>query len=118
MTTLHTSGTGVPKTQRRAVVSLGASGIVIAAVTGKRLKVYAYSLQSRNDGMTVQLTDGLGGTNLTHIWTCNAREGVISPIAVPLTYYFATTAGSLLYAVVTGGGTIDIDLSYWDDDAH
>ena len=116
MTTVAIAG-GFAKTQKRAIVSLGASGTVQAAVANKKLKIYAYSLQSRNDGMTIQFTDGNGGVNLTHIWTLNAREGVISPIAPPASFYFATSLGTALYAVISGAGTVDIDACYWDDDA-
>lgn len=117
MTILQTTGAGVAKTQQRAVITLVGSSIVIGAVPGKRLKIYQHSIQSRNDGMTVQLTDGFGGVNLTHIWTFNAREGVESPVALPPVFLYATTAGNALWGVVSGAGSVDLDVSYWDDDA-
>lgn len=116
MTTVAVAG-GYAKTQRRAVVSLAASGIVVAAVPGKMLKVYTFSLQSRSDNMTAQFTDGAGGTNLGHVWSFNAREGMVSPVSPPATFIFATSPGTALYAVLTGTGTVDVEVSYWADDA-
>lgn len=116
MTTVAVAG-GYAKTQQRGVVSLAASGIVLAAVPGKRLKVYTFSLQSRNDNMTAQFTDGAGGTNLGHVWTLNAREGMSAPVSTPATFIFATSPGTALYAVLTGAGIVDFEISYWADDA-
>jgi hypothetical protein len=107
---------GGPKTQKTAVQALSGSGNVVPGVAGAVIKVKGYSFQSRNDGMTLQLTDGNGGPALTHLWTFNAREGVIAPATVPNTYHFATSVGTALYAVITGAGTVDIDVAYWDAD--
>ncbi len=115
MTILRVGGGGT-KTQVSGVVSLAASGIVLAGVAGKKLKCYCYSIQSRNDGMTVQLTDGNGGANLTHVWTFNAREGTVPPATVPETFIFATSQGNAIFAVVTGAGMVDIDVRCWNDD--
>jgi hypothetical protein len=116
MTTIAVKG-GFAKNQKRAAVALAASGNIVAAVAGGLIKVITYSFQSRNDGMTIQLTDGNGGAALTHVWTFNTREGVIAPLAQPDTYHFAGSAGTALYGVITGAGTVDVDVSYWDDDS-
>ena len=108
---------GPTKAQKRAVFSATVSGFVVAAVTGKRIKVYGYSIQARTDGASAKLTDGNGGADLTHVWTLNAREGACPPFTTPNTYICATTKDNGLYAVLTGGQTVDIDVSYWDDDA-
>ncbi len=105
-----------PKLLRRAVVSLSASGVVVPAVSGFHIKVYAYSFQSRDDGMTVQFKDGSGGINLDQVWSFNQREGTISPACVPDTYFFATDLSNALYAQISGTGTIDIAVSYWSMD--
>ncbi len=105
------------KTLKRAVVTLNATGDVIAAVGAKRLKVYQYALQSRNDTMTVQFRDGAAGSFLGLRWGLNAREGASGAATDPARYLFATTAGQALQAVIGGAGNIDIEISYWDDDA-
>lgn len=111
---VETDTHGTIKTFKRAVFS-AASGDVVAAVAGKRIKVYAYSLQAGADSSAVQLTNGSGGSNLTINWSLNNREGLASATIKPPNYLFATTAGTSLYAVVTG--TISVEVSYWDDDA-
>lgn len=107
---------GAAKTLKRAVVSLTATGTVIAAVSGRRLKVYQYALQSRNDSMTVRFRDGSAGGNLGLEWSLNAREGVSSGPVNPPAFLFGTTAGNALDAVVSGTGTVWVEVSYWDDD--
>lgn len=107
---------GAGKTLKRAVVSLTATGTVIAAVSGRRLKVYQYAIQSRNDGMTARFRDGTAGSNLGLEWSLNTREGVSSGPVNPPAFLFATTAGNSLDAVLSGTGTVWIEVSYWDDD--
>jgi len=109
------SGSG--KTLKRAVVSLTASGNLVALVSAKMIKVYAFSLQSISDTMTVQITDGSGGTALDQLWTLNAREGVMASAVNPPAYLLKTSAGVALYLTITGTGTIKAVCSYWDDDA-
>jgi hypothetical protein len=111
---MYDSGSG--KSLKRAVVSLTASGNIVAGVTGKLIKVYAYSIQSINDTMTAQITNGSGGAALDQLWTLNAREGVMGSAVNPPSFLFATTAATALYATITGTGTFKIAVSYWDDD--
>lgn len=113
--TVTNGGSG--KTLKRAVVALTATGDVIAAVTSKKLKIYAFEIQSRNDTMTVQFRDGASGSTLGLRWGLNTRELAISGVTNPPTFLFTTSAGTALQAVITGTGTIDIATSYWDDDA-
>ena len=113
--TITDGGSG--KTLKRAVVSLTATGDVIAAVASKKLKIFCYELQSRNDSMTVQLRDGAAGSSLSIRWALNTRELAISAAVNPPTFLLVTSAGSALQAVITGTGTVDIAASYWDDDA-
>jgi hypothetical protein len=108
---------GTGKTLRRAVASLSATGDVVAAVAGKRIKVYQYALQSQTDGMTVQLRSGTAGPLLTLPWTLNAREGAVGGAVSPPAFLFGTSAGQSLRAIVTGTGTVTVEVSYWDDDA-
>ena len=116
MTSVGVQGDKPKAVQRAVPLPFTSSGFVVAAVAGFRIKVYAYSYQSRNDAMSVQLTDGQGGPALDQVWTFNAREGVISPASVPDTYFFSTSLGNGLYAVITGTGTVDIAVSYWAND--
>jgi hypothetical protein len=109
---------GAGKTLKRAVVALTATGDVIAAVASRRLKVFAYELQSRNDSMTVQLRNATTeATTLGIRWALNTREGAVHGAINPPAFLFATIAGEALEAVITGTGTVDIAVSYWDDDA-
>jgi hypothetical protein len=114
---LRTEPLGTSKTLRRAVVSLTANGDVVAAVAGRRIKVYQYAVQSRNDAMTCQLRDGTTGSFLSLRWGFNAREGAVGGAVDPPAFLFGTSAGNALRAEVTGTGTVDIEVSYWDDDA-
>jgi hypothetical protein len=50
-------------------------------------------------------------------WTLDAREGAVGHAINPPDFLFATTAGNALRAVITGTGTIDIEVSYWDIDS-
>jgi hypothetical protein len=109
------SGSG--KTLKRAVVSLTASGNLISAVSNKVLKVYALSMQSQNNTMTVQFTDGNGGGALDQVWSFNTGEGVMLSAVNPPSYLFKTSVTTALYVVITGTGTIKMACSYWDDDA-
>ena len=102
---------------KRAVVALAATGNVVAAVAGKRIKVYAFELQSRDASMTFQFRDGAAGNLLGARWGFNAREGAMAQPVSPPVYLFQTTAGNALQGVLTGTGTIDCAVSYWDDNS-
>ena len=107
---------GSGKTLKRAVVALTATGDVIVAVSTKRLKVFHYAVQSRADGMTVQFRDGAAGALLGLRWGLNNREGAVGGAVNPPAFLFATIAGNALQAVISGTGTVDIEVTYWDDD--
>lgn len=105
------------KTLKFATVSLSASGnIVAAAGASKSIRVYALAAQSRNDSMTLQVTNGSGGAALSLRWAFNTREGVSRAVNPPA-WLTLTGDNTALYATITGTGTIDIEVSYWDDDA-
>lgn len=107
---------GAGKTLKRAVVSLAATGDVVAAVPTKRIKVYQYALQSRADSLTAQFRDGGAGAFLGLRWGINTREGAQGGAVNPPAFVLATTAGNSLQIVIAGG-TVDVEVSYWDDDA-
>lgn len=108
---------GSGKTLKTAAVALTATGTVVAAVTGKRIKVYRYAIQSRNDTMTVRFRDGGAGSAIGMEWLLNTREGVSSGAVDPPNFLFATTAGNSLDAIVSGTGTVWVEVQYFDDDA-
>jgi len=108
---------GAGKTLKRLAGSTAATASIIAAVGGKRLKVFAFAVQSRNDTMTVQMRDGAAGSMTSLQWSLNTREGVVASAINPPGFLFGTTAGNALDLVVTGTGTIHWEVSYWDDDA-
>lgn len=108
---------GAGKTLKRAVVSLTASGNVVASVSSKVIKVFSYTIQSLTDGMTILLEDGSGGTDLSGAYSLNAREGIVEGAVNPPAFLFKTSATTALYATITGTGTVKIAVSYWDDDA-
>ena len=109
---------GSGKTLKRAVVSLSADGDVVALVSSKRIKVYAFEIQSRSDSMNMQFkSNNAAGTALGIRWAFNTREGAMGSAVNPPAFLFGTAAGEALYADVTGTGTVDISVSYFDDDA-
>ncbi len=108
---------GSGKSLKLAAVSLTTTGTIVPAVSGKRIKVYRYAIQGRNDGVTLQFRDGSAGSSLSIEWIFNAREGVSSGSVSPPEFLFGTSAGNSLDGVVTGIGTVWVEVSYFDDDA-
>ena len=113
---VQSTDSGAGKTLKRASVALAASGNIVALVSSKRIKVYSYQIQSLNDTMSITIKDGSGGATLD-LWTLNAREGTNGATVAPPSFIFATTAGTALYGTITGTGTVNVSVSYWDDDA-
>ena len=109
------------KTLKTVSGSLTDDTDVIAAVTGKRLKVYAYSLISSGTNANTVLfkSNGTGGTE---IW----RSPLQSPASImaganlsipPPSFLFATVAGEKLTMDVSVADTVHYSLAYFDDDA-
>ena len=108
---------GTVKTLKRAILNSSTSGTaVVAATAGRRIKVYAYALQSTGT-VSAKLRDGAAGSDLTLDWSFQAREGVAPPAVKPPAYLFATTAGNDLQLVLSNSITTGVEVSYWDDDA-
>lgn len=99
-----------------AVVALTSTGNVVAAVTGKKIRVYALEIQSSDAGMVTQLRDGTAGAFLTIPWELDAGIGLLREVNPPY-FLFETTAGNALRAVLSGVGTVNISVYYWDEDA-
>jgi hypothetical protein len=96
-------------------ISDGVSGqnTLIAAVTGKRLKVYALVLISEGT-VGVEFRDG-ASTALTGRMNFQAREGLTIAVAPPA-FLLQTTAGNAFTMNLDAAVQIDGWFAYWDDD--
>lgn len=109
---------GSQKTLKNSIFSITSTTTVVAFVSSKVIKVYGYELQSANDSMSIQLFNAVGGNAVTLNWTFNSREGVMASCSVPPDFLFKTLSQSVpINAVVSGTGTINGCIRYWDDDA-
>jgi hypothetical protein len=101
------------KNLKSASFSLASTGNLVAAVSGKRIKVYAVKLVA-SANCNVNFRDG-ASINLEGSMALAANGGFVEFVNPP-NFLFATTAGNGLDLVVTGGGTAAGRISYWDDD--
>ncbi|MEW6214544.1 MAG: hypothetical protein AB1478_04975 [Nitrospirota bacterium] len=108
------------KTIKNATGSISATTAIVAAVTGKKIKVFAYSLiMSSTTAVTCTFNNGAAGTAL---WTVplQALSGTISganlAVSIP-SFLFATGAGVLLELALSAAVSVTYSISYWDDDA-
>ena len=105
---------GAGKTLKSASFSLAATGTVVAAVGGKRIKVFATKL-CVSAAISVNFRDGAAAA-LEGSMPLALSGGFVEVIQPPA-FLFATPAGNSLDLVVTGIGTAAGRVSYWDDDA-
>ena len=103
----------VRKRLKTASFSLSATGTVVAAVSGKRIKVYAVKLVSSAD-LSVNWRSG-GATALEGALPLSTNGGYVEAIEPP-EHLFATVAGQSLDLVINGTGTVAGRVSYWDSD--
>lgn len=95
---------------------------VIAAVTSKRIKVYAYSIiNTANTADTVIFkSNGTGGTELWRVYLrgpdANTPYGANLATSPP-GFLFATVAGEKLTVDVSDTATLHVSIAYFDDDA-
>jgi hypothetical protein len=98
-----------------AVISAGSSGdnTVVAAVTGKKIRVLAYALVAAG-AVTVRFESGASGTALTGVMSLAANGG----LAVGLNElgHFETAAGVLLNMELGGVVQVSGALSYIEVD--
>jgi hypothetical protein len=101
-------------------VNNGTSNTVIAAVTGKRIKVIAYSLVTAStSAVTVTFKSDTAGTAL---WTVPLQAitgtnfGANLSIEAP-SFLFATEAGKLLDLTISAAQTVTYSITYFSDDA-
>ena len=104
---------GAGKTLKSASFSLTATGTVVSAVGGKRLKVYAIKLVV-SAAISVNFRDG-GATALEGAQSLAANGGFVESLNPPA-FLFGTTAVNSLDLVISGTGTAAGRVSYWDDD--
>lgn len=103
------------KTYKPAVFDASASGNLVAAVSGKVIKLHAMTVQAQGT-VVVNLNDGSGGASLME-WSFQAREGAVIPFASAPAYWAKTTANTALYVTLSAAQTVTITAIYSDDDA-
>lgn len=116
---VQNNGTG--KTLKTVSGNLTADTDVIAAVSSKRLKIYALTLLNTGTDATLLLfkSNGTGGTELWRTrlqGATGAPMGYAQSVSVP-TFLFATAAGEKLTIDTNQTDPIDYSIAYWDDDA-
>lgn len=106
------------KTIKSAIVDVTTSGdnIIVAAVTGKRIKVCAFSIQSTAVTTVSTIFKDGAATDLTGAYEWKAREGLTSSIS-PNAFLFATSAGNALILNLSAATQVVGHVTYWDDDA-
>lgn len=109
------SGSQGAKTLKSAAISVASSGdnTIVAAVSTKRIKVYAINLNAVGT-VSVKWKDG-ASTDLTGAQDLQAREGYTIATEAP-TFLFATTAGNALVLNLSAAIGVRGEVSYWDDD--
>lgn len=105
--------TGADKTLRTVSFDLSATGVVVPAVTGRRIKVYAIKLTT-DAPLSVGFRDG-ASTLLEGMQDYLANSGYIDNIQPPA-FLMATSAGEALQLAITGTGNVSGRVSYWSDD--
>lgn len=98
---------------------------VIAAVTSKKIKVFAYSIiTTDNTGDTVIFkSNGTAGTEKWRVYLkgvdANTPMGANMSVTPGIdgAHLFATAAGEKLTADVSSAATLHLSIAYWDDDA-
>ncbi len=101
------------KSLKSASFSLSATGTVVPAVSGKKIKVYAVKLVA-SAAISVNFRDG-ASTNLEGSMALAANGGFVEFVNPP-NFLLASAAGNSLDLVVSGAGTAAGRVSYWDDD--
>lgn len=97
---------------KSAAFSITATGTVVAAVTGKRIKVFAIAYIS-GGAASFNFRDG-ATTSLEGAFAHVANSGRVENVQPPA-YLFATTAGNSLDVVYSGSGTVAGRISYLEE---
>ena len=99
--------------KRAAISGASTDNPVVAAVTGKKIRVLSYTLTTAS-ATTVSFEDGAGGTALTGVMTTAAGtpiEGAYNPHG-----HFETTAATLLNLTLGGAVQTSGHLTYVEVD--
>ena len=98
------------KNLQTASFSLTATGTVVTAISGLRIRVYAVKLVA-SAAISVNFRDG-GATNLEGAQSLASNGGFVETINPPA-FLFQTTAGNSLDLVISGAGTAAGRVSYF-----
>jgi hypothetical protein len=108
------------KTIKSVTGSGNSTQTVVAAVGGKRIKVFAVELLTASvNVVTVTFKSGAGGTAL-RTYPLQASTGAVTGLVAsvePPGWFFGTAAGDLLEIAFSAAETVTWNLSYFDDDA-
>jgi hypothetical protein len=108
------------KTLKSVTGSGNSTATIVAAVAGKRLKVFAIELLTASVNLvTVTFKSGAGGTALRTYplqAITGAVTGIVANVEAP-SWLFGTAAGSLLELAFSAAETVIWNVSYFDDDA-
>ena len=96
------------------------SNSIVAAVTGKRIKVTGYELQGDGDNARGYFSSGASGAGLSVEWELASREGVVRDASGGRDrgFLFATTAGAALSFEATSSRGMKYSVSYQVEDAN
>ena len=100
------------QTLKSAAFSLSATGTVVSAVVGKKIRVYAVKLVV-SAAISVNFRDG-ATTALEGAMPLAANGGFVEIIPPPF-YVFQTTVGNSLDLVISGTGTASGRISFWEE---
>jgi hypothetical protein len=110
---------GHGKTCKVKTGSASATFTIVAAVTSKKIKVYALSLMtSSTTAVTVTFKDGASGTAIG-TYPLQAISGTVQGIAESVdipSSLFETSSGTLLEMSFSAAVSVTYNLRYWDDD--
>ena len=99
-------------------VTSAGSNTIVAAVAGKKIKVFSYSLQGDGNNSRGFFASGASGTQLSLEWELAAREGVVKQIGAETSQcLFATTAGALLSFEMSSTQAMKYEISYHAEDS-
>jgi len=116
---LQASGTGGATVgqliTKRIALELSSIGdnTILAAVSAKKIRVFAYELQHHGT-VSSNMTDGAAGTQLTPLWKFQDREGVTTPNNG--TMLFEGTANTALILNLSAAITVSVAVSYTEED--
>jgi hypothetical protein len=102
-------------TYKTATFLASASGNIVAAVTGKVIKVHYLDIQAQGT-VTTTIKDDTSG-NIKDEWKLQDREGAVKAFAPYPAYHYASAQGTALYAALDATETVKISVIYTDADA-